>query len=255
LTDAIKAVAVLPLAAALLGTYAFGQNAPAPPHQNISYGFEGDFNSAYIWRGIALNNRPVLQPSAWISASQVTLEIWSALNLTHTSEIESFQTAYLSLAYSRAWKKLRIEPALEGYLNRRFEQFRDPNTVEATLSVSYAAGPLRLFTSHAWDVMAHKGSYFGEAGLGYEKSIARENTLAVSLRSGWASAQFNEVYIGVSKPASNFAGAESSFRYSVTPNLHVRPHLQFIYTTDRRLRDYLMSPTIVNFGVSLGVEF
>jgi hypothetical protein len=82
--------------------------------------------------------------SQWIAVSDVSFEVWSALNLGHTAEIESFQTTYLALAYGRAWKKLRIEPALEGYLNRRFAKVRDPNTLEATLSGSIPAGrPIR----------------------------------------------------------------------------------------------------------------
>jgi hypothetical protein len=260
LTDARKAAAVLALTFALVEGYAWGQGAGALPQQKISYGVEGDFNSAYLWRGIVLNNRPVVQPSLWISASDVSFEVWSAVNLSHTAEIESFQTTYLALAYGRAWKKLRIEPALEGYLNRRFAKVRDPHTLEATLSVSYQmgsfrGGPLRLFTSHAWDVVAHRGAYFGEAGLGYQKAMARDSTLALSLRSGWASARFNEVYVGLAKSAVNFVGVEGSFRYPVTTRLYVRPHLDFVYTTDRRVRDQLLWPSLVNFGLALGGEF
>src|SRR5258706_2284454 len=259
LTGDRKAAAFLALTFALVGGYARGQGARAGalPQQKISYGVEGDFNSAYVWRGIVLNNRPVVQPSVWISASDVSLEIWSALNLSHTPEIGSLQTTYLALAYGRAWKNLRIEPALEGYLNRRFAEVRDPNTLEATLSVSYQmgsfrGGPMRLFASHAWDVLAHRGAYFGEAGLGYQKAMARDSTLALSLRSGWASKRFNEVYVGLAKSAVNFVGVEGSFRYPVTTKLYVRPHLEFVYTTDRRVRARQLWASVPHLGLVLG---
>src|SRR6266404_4893354 len=74
LTGDRKAAAFLALTFVLVGGYARGQGARAGalPQQKISYGVEGDFNSAYVWRGIVLNNRPVVQPSVWISVSDVS---------------------------------------------------------------------------------------------------------------------------------------------------------------------------------------
>ena len=75
LTGDRKVAAVLALTFALAGGYARGQGAGALPQQKLSYSVEGDFNSAYVWRGIVLNNRAVLQPYVRISASDVSFEI------------------------------------------------------------------------------------------------------------------------------------------------------------------------------------
>src|SRR5436309_876912 len=46
-------------------TEEFGQRR-ANSHK-INFGIDTDFNSRYVWRGIALSDRPVMQPSLWIS--------------------------------------------------------------------------------------------------------------------------------------------------------------------------------------------
>src|SRR2546427_5785026 len=43
----------------------------------FTYGAETDFNSSYVWRGLLLDDRPVAQPSAWISAFGFTFTAWS----------------------------------------------------------------------------------------------------------------------------------------------------------------------------------
>jgi hypothetical protein len=121
--------------------------------------------------------------------------------------------------------------------------------------LSYPVGPLRIFTSHSLDVLAYRGSYFGEGGIGYEAHVTKKTALALTLRSGWASSKFNDVYIGLGKAALNFIGAEGSLTYHLKPNLYLRPHFEFSSIADRRLRAYLSSPTFVNFGLAIGIDF
>src|SRR5262245_19688499 len=42
----------------------------------VTYGFETDFNSRYVWRGIALSQGPVEQTTAWVSISGFTFYTW-----------------------------------------------------------------------------------------------------------------------------------------------------------------------------------
>jgi len=223
--------------------------------QKITYGAETDFNSAYVWRGIVLNSRPVMQPSLWISAYGTTLTAWSNLALTNSSGSPRLQTTDLIVTHSRDWKKLKIESTLEAYLSRRPRDIDGRNTMEGSLKLSYTAGRFRVFTIQSFDILTYKGSYFGEAGLGYERRIAKKTELAVSIHSGWASSKFNDVYIGLDKPAFNFIGVESSLTHYVRPYLYLRPHLEFSNITGRRLREYLSSPTLAAVGLAVGLEF
>ena len=214
--------------------------------QKITYGAEADFNSAYAWRGVVLDSRPVMQPSLWISAYGTTLTAWSNLSLTDLSGSPRLPTD-LILTHRRVWKKLEIESTLEAFLNRR-PDIDERNTMESSLKLSYTAGHFRVFTIQSFDILTYKGSYFGEAGLGYERRIAKETELAVSIHSGWASSKFNAVYIGLDKPASNFIGIESSPIHYVKPYMYLRPHFEFSNITGQRLREYLSSPTFAEVG-------
>ncbi len=222
--------------------------------QKITYGAEADFNSAYVWRGIVLNSRPVMQPSLWISAYGTTLTAWSNLALTNLSGSPRVQTTDLILTHRRDWKKLKIESTLEAYLNPRPRDIDDRNTMESSLKLSYTAGRFRVFTIQSFDILTYKGSYFGEAGLGYERHVAKKTELAVSIHSGWASSKFNAVNIGLDKPAFNFIGVESALTHYVRPYLYVRPHFEFSNITSRRLRQYLSSPTFAEVGLAIGFE-
>ena len=255
------------LAIALSWPLAFAQRSPAYSSERpyfsehsednwrLSFGTETDLSSEYVWRGMVLGNRPVVQPSIWISARRFTLI--ASRNLTPASTPESLplHATDLTLTYGRDWKNLRIEPAIEAYLNGRLAGIHDPNTMEGQLKLSYPAGPLRLFTIHSFDVLAYKGSYFGEAGAGYERRVTNKTSFAVSFRSGWASSKFNDAYIGVNMPAFNFVGAEGSFTRYLNRYLYLQPHFEFSNIVDRQLRQHLLRPTVINFGLTMGIEF
>jgi hypothetical protein len=223
--------------------------------RKITFGAETDFNSRYIWRGMTLSDKPVLQPSVWISGFGFVFTAWRNFNLTQSSENIHLQATNLNLIYSRDWKKLRVEPALDVYLNRPLEDSYNPGTMEASVKLSYAVGPLRAFNIQAFDVRAYPGAYFGEAGLSYERDLTEGIVPAFSLQAGWASSKFNDAYIGFDKRAFNFVGAGCSLTYYLKHGLYFRPHLEFSNIVHRELREYVDSPTSVNFGLAAGFDF
>jgi hypothetical protein len=218
----------------------------------FTYGAEMDFNSRYVWRGLLLDDGPVGQPSAWISAFGFTLTAWSNVAMTDASGVAGLNSGGFILAYDRDWEKLRLEAALDAYMGRMSSDIESRNTMEGSLKLSYPAGPLRIFTTHAFDVLAYRGSYFGEAGLEYAKQITKSTEFTISARSGWASAKFNDVYIGVNKSAFNFVGVEGSLTYYLGRRMYFRPHVEFSSITDRMLRGQLAPANIVNFGLAFG---
>jgi MltA-interacting protein MipA len=218
----------------------------------LTYGAEMDFNSNYVWRGLLLDGGPVGQPSAWISAFGFTLTAWSNVAMTNTSGSSGLQSGGLTLTFNRDWEKLKIEAALDAYAGQQMPEVEAQNTMEGSLKLSYPAGPLRVFTTHAFDVLAYRGSYFGEAGLEYARPITKNTEFTISVRSGWASAKFNDVYIGVNKSAFNLVGVEGSLVYYLGPRMYFRPHVQFSSITDRRLREQLAPANIISFGLAFG---
>jgi len=219
---------------------------------SFTYGAEMDFNSRYVWRGLLLDDGPIGQSSAWISAFGFTLTAWSNVAMTNTSGGSGLQSGGLTMAYNRDWEKLKIEAAIEAYTGQQAPDIEAQNTMESSLKLSYPAGPLRIFTTHAFDVLAYRGSYFGEAGLEYAKQITKSTEFTISVRSGWASAKFNDVYIGVNKSAFNFVGVEGSLTYYLGRRMYFRPHVEFSSITDRILREQLAPANIVSFGLAFG---
>jgi hypothetical protein len=223
------------------------------PPGAFTYGAETDFNSGYVWRGLLLDG-PVEQPSAWISAFGFTFTAWSNVSMTSAYGGAGLNSGGLILAYERDWEKLRIEAALDAYMGRQSSDIESRNTMEGSLGLSYPVGPLRIFTTHAFDVLAYRGSYFGEAGLEYERQVTKRSEFTISVRSGWASSKFNDVYIGVDKPAFNFVGAEASLTCYLGSRMYVRPHIEFSSITDRRLRGQLAPADIITFGLAFGLR-
>ena len=200
-------------------------------------------------------DQPVLQPAAWISVSRFTFVGWSNLTLRDTTESTRPRIGELDLAYERDWKKLRIEPTLEVYFYRDPLNIESSNSAEGSLRVSYAAGPLRVFTAHFFDVLADRGAYFGEAGIDYPRRLSENAELEITFRTGWASAKFNDANIGVAKAAFNLVGAESSLTYQLNKNLYLRPQIGFGRIMDPLLRQEVMHPTFLAFGLAIGVDF
>src|SRR4030095_7829465 len=161
------------------------------PPGAFTYGAETDFISSYVWRGLLLDG-PVEQPSAWISAFGFTFTAWSNVSLTSASGGAGLNAGGLILTYERDWEKLKIAAALDAYMGRQSSDIESRNTMEGSLSLSYPVGPLRIFTTHAFDVLAYRGSYFGEAGLEYERQVTKSAEFTISVRSGWASSKFND---------------------------------------------------------------
>jgi hypothetical protein len=241
---------------------ALAQNSGTPPGQKppqddrkITYGVENDFSSGYVWRGLVVSDRPVVQPAAWVSWSGFTFIAWSSLSLRDTTEATRPQVADLILMLEHNWKHLRIEPTIEAFLYRDSVGIETSSSMHGSVQLSFPAGPFRLFTNHSVDVLAHRGAYFGTGGVAYQRRASAKSKLDASFHTGWASSMFNDAYIGIDTAAFNFIGLESSLTYYVKPYLYVRPHSELSITVGRQLRRQLPEPNFVSLGFGVGVEF
>src|SRR5436309_12560466 len=99
---AIAAVVLAVAIALLCPRAAFAQNSPQHPEERRKFDYcaEIDFNSAFVWRGIALSDRPVIQPWGCVSAYGLTLTAWTNFNPAGTSEGAHLHTTDLTLTYS-----------------------------------------------------------------------------------------------------------------------------------------------------------
>jgi len=242
-----------------------GANSPAPtspsPYeeteidQELSYGAETDFNSKFVWRGIVLSDKPVIQPTAWISYAGFTFLAEDNELVGNVLPRVHEHNSYVSLFYRHIWKKLLVEPMLAGFLERPPPGLYDPKTAEFSVRLSYPVGPFRAFTENAFDVVAYPGSYFGEAGMLCGKRLSSKATIAFTGHVGWASAEFNQAYIGVHTAAFNYVGLDGAATYYLKPYLYVRPHFEISDVTERQLRALLPHPAAISVGFAVGLDF
>jgi hypothetical protein len=220
----------------------------------IAYGFETDFNSRYVFRGLAYSQGPVNQSTAWMAVSGFTLYAWGNFVLNREPHQGEFTEMDFGVSYKREWKKLSVEPTFDYYLYRTPAPVKDPPTGEVSLKLTYQIGPAHAFTKQTFDIGRYRGAYLGEAGLAYEHKLNRKTTLATTFSLSWASAKFNEAYAGVPKRAFNLVGAEVSISYAPSRRFYLRPHFELTRIVDGHLRRQLNSPTIGNFGLAFGLN-
>src|SRR5262245_60166899 len=75
--ETLPIIAMIPL----LFAHGLAQEPGSGKAPKVTYGFETDFNSRYVWRGIAQSEGPVEQTTAWVSVSGFTFCAWGNMEL------------------------------------------------------------------------------------------------------------------------------------------------------------------------------
>jgi hypothetical protein len=220
--------------------------------QPLTWGLESDYNPRYVWRGLAWTQGAVTQTSLWATAGGTTYSIWANSNM---ESVDGRQTDEVDYAVSRecAWRNVTIEPMLQVYTYPH--QQDAPSTAEADLKFSWPLGPLTAFTTHTLDVHEYRGAYFGDVGLSWQRELGKHAEFETSVSLGWASAKFNETYIGPAKSALNVGSFDLSLTWHARGATYIRPHLGITRILNGELRDAVQDPSIVNLGLAIGTEF
>jgi hypothetical protein len=234
-------------AIALFGMLASGAAAP------LSVGVEADFASSYVWRGLALSDGPVLQPSVWASFAGFTLTPWANVAFSEGSAPAGLNELDLTLDYSRDVFDLTVNPSLSVYLY--------PNQTDATptgefaLALSYPVGPVSVFSDNSVDLMAVPGAYCGDAGLSFESEFSEDLGVEASARVGWGSARFNNASFEVNHAALNLTGIDLALNWSPGGLFYLRPHAALSVILDRDLRAAVTNSLLATGGLAIGREF
>ncbi len=222
----------------------------------LSWGFTEDILSRYIWRGFAYTRGPVMQPEGWVSAYGFTFDLWSNFVLNDEPNQGQFNEVDPSLTYSHSWGPFTVEPTIENY--NYPNQMNAPSTAEFDLKLSYGLGPVTLTTTHNFDIIRYRGSYFGDFTAGIEHEFFPKFSMATSASLGWGSSKFNETYGGVSKAALNLFLWRMEFVYQAFKHVSFRPHMEVNVLIDSDLRQGVstgQSPEIVSGGLALLLTF
>jgi len=222
----------------------------------FSYDIQVDYNSRYVWRGIAYSNATVLQPSLGGSFKDLYVWIWGNCDLSHGSsdeEFRRFNEVDFNISYTYEWNRLTIEPSLLSYFYPR--QDDAPATAECSLKLSWNLGLISIFTNQTVDIIEYDGAYFADIGIAYEKEFSNTFLFEADTSLGFGSDRFNEVYLDVAKYAINLYSLNLSLTHQLNETFSIRPHLELTVILDDELRDQVEDAVILNGGLNLEFDF
>ena len=258
----VQSALVLPASVLLPSAPACAQNSPNPPERkrseqkrSISYGAEVEFKSGHADRGFLISDSPVVQPVAWVSGSVAELSVWSNITLAETTEDSRPQIVELELTRAHEWRNFTISPAVRMHVYRDVVTVSSSRSIEGWLSLSYHAGPFRLFSNQSVDLLEYKGGYFGDAGIAIDRRVSPTVKVGSSVKAGWASSTFNDFWAEVDKSAFNLVGVEGWLTAYVNRHTYIKPYFEFSTIVDRAVRAGSARPTLFFVGLTTGVEF
>lgn len=219
----------------------------------VTYGIESDFNSRYVWHGLAFSPAGVMQSCAWGGMAGFTGSVWSNYDLAAEIEGPRFNEVDFSLAYAASYGAMGLETSVQTYLYP--DQPESPSTTELSFDLSWSTGRLQPFVIYTFDIDEYRGASFGEAGLRSAWEASGTVSVEATAGIGWGSARFNETYIGADQSALNLASAEAALTWSCTNAIYIRPHLQMTRLLDDDLRNLVDTPSIFQIGIAIGGEF
>ena len=150
--------------------------------------------SAYIWRGMVLNDKPVFQPSLTVSSGGFSGSVWANINLTSDRGYrgEASEVDYC-LAYTLSGRNLDWTLTYYAYT---FPHTSGVSTQEVWATVNLKAVPFCPSLTAIRDVNAIKGWYFllaGSQNLGLLKTPASDG-LVLTLNVGHGTKEYCRGY-------------------------------------------------------------
>jgi hypothetical protein len=217
---------------------------------------EIEVRSRYVFRGLALSEGFVVQPTLSLVKRGYTFSVFGNLNGSRKSGLLEGprQLNEVDYTFTKSFEKGKttLEP---GFVYYDYPTNTYDKTGEFSFNLSRRVGTATLFFNNNLDILEYEGAYFGEIGVSQEHAFSERTTGAATLSLGFANGKFNQVNIGSDKSAWNMLGLGASFTYQLNSRLYLRPHLNYTRILDFDLRNELDEPDVLEGGVALGFDF
>jgi uncharacterized protein Gcw-chp len=188
--------------------------APERALAQAEIGAQADLFSAYVWRGLSLTNKPVLQPDVWVSfpagSASITVGGWSSIDLGRYDDLEddisesgaisSFNYAefdpYAEIAFPVGKSTLTF--GATGYIYPNDED--SPDIANDFGLLTSASNTLELYGKAGFDVLLApefsvyydvdkiKGAYF-EAAASHDLPLSEKLALSLGALVGFNAGQ------------------------------------------------------------------
>jgi hypothetical protein len=206
----------------------------------------------YIWRGIPCYEGFLLQPDAWVTYKNLTLEVWNNTMLSAKNGEDKRHELDAILTYEYNLKNLSLKGFFDYY--HYINQPDVPSTGELGCVLNYPFGIIKAVATVGVDVIEFSGATYMEAGIELEKELGSNLTIFSSLMLGSGSKKFNEANVGLSESALNFIAVEGHLTYSTSNGWYLQPTVLFSQTMNDDLKEYINQHN-TSVGLTIGKEF
>lgn len=207
-----------------------------------------DANSAYVWRGMTLNNGFVLQPSMDVSQGGFAFNVWGNYDVDDyngTLNENRFSEVDLTGTYTHKIGSVDASVGVIHYLFPEAKEGADTHTTELFVGLAYDLGAgFNISTKFYYDIDA-VSDYFVTAGLGYTYDLNPQTALGLSGMISYAGEDFTAYYVG---------GTDSGFfNYTLTASVKYKVNDAFSIGANVNLTDNLDSKAMPDEAVHTNV--
>ena len=225
--------------------------------------------SKYIWRGLEVNEDPVLQPSLTVAYGGFSFNIWGNMDLTdfgedeciYTSDCESragqFTEIDLTLDYSHSFDKFTLGGGIISYQFPNWDESEDTHEVYVAMSYDCLLAPA-LTIYYDFDEV---DGFYANFSVGHSFAINDKVGVDLSGNIGYGDSDYNIAYFGVDDRALVDVNCSIALPFQVTDKITITPMLNLTSVVDSDLRDSVESnsccdnETNIYGGVSVSFLF
>lgn len=214
-----------------------------------------DFNSAYVWRGLTLNDGFVAQPSLDVSHKGFGVNIWGNYDFDDyddTVEDNDFQEVDLTVYYGTTFGKVDVSAGLINYLF--------PSSGAAATTEIYAGIGVLIYDGLSvgltvyFDVDEADGIYTN-LGLSYALDLTESLGLETGVSIAYVDEDFAEFYSGGTDGGFHEYLLSMAMSYAVNDAFSIGAQINYVDNVDDDVLPDETMDTEVFGGVSISYSF
>lgn len=226
-----------------------------------------DFSSKYVWRGLAIDDDPVLQPWAQLDIYGFSLNLCSTIELTDAiyygeqgSGKGKFTELDITASYTHQFGPLYLTGGLIHYT---FPNTGVPATTELFATVTY--GWLISPSITVYHEVVHHNGFYGNLALTWQQELSPFPELSwlveVKAALGLADTKHNNFFFFMDRGGLNDFSILVSLTQRWQPEwlggawVNLRPSIGYSSMLISDIREYLDRPDPIWFGFSVGIGY
>jgi hypothetical protein len=216
-----------------------------------------DLNSAYIWRGITVNDGLVAQPSMNVAKSGLNFNVWGNFDLSDYDgavDKNNFSEVDLTLSYAHTFNQLTVGAGVIEYLFPATPTTNLNGTREVYASLSHPIiGGLSAGLNVYYDVDELHG-YYSDLSLTYGMDLAENLSLSASGKVAYASKEWAVGYGGEEAGWHDY-NLRLALTYAVSEALSLGANINYADTMDTKALPDALAKTNLYGGVNVSYSF